>query len=90
MIETTPNTTYERKDGIDGKGLGAYAVAFEAPTLKALERILVEWMRMHPNYHPYSFSHAHETRWDASSASLAGPRPVSVYTGVLLGHPTSP
>ncbi len=90
MIETTPTIIYKRNDRIDGKDPEACAVAFEAPTLQELGSTLTQWMTMHPHYHPYSFSHAHETRWDYAPASLAGPRPVSVYTGILLVRPTSP
>lgn len=58
-------------------------VLFEALSLSALGVLVVEWLAAHPAYAPLAFSHATETRYEPV-ASLAGPRAVLVYTGVLL------
>jgi hypothetical protein len=58
-------------------------VLFEAFTLGELGQALAQWEATHPQSLSVSFSHAAETRWEPG-ASLAGPRPVTVYTGMLL------
>jgi hypothetical protein len=86
MIQTTSTAICER----NGRTEGTCTVIFEAPTLKELGSSLQEWVTEHPHHRPLSFSHAQETRWDPASASLSGPRPFSVYTGILVVRPTSP
>ena len=90
MKEKTATMICERNGRAEGKDLGTCTVIFEAPTLQALGTILQQWVTEHPRYSPLSFSHAQETRWDPAPASLAGPRPFSVYTGILVVCPTSP
>jgi hypothetical protein len=88
MIDTEPKMICERSEETDCEELGVCTILFEAPTLRTLSGILTRWLMTHRRYRPISFSHAFETRWEPV-ASLAGPRPLSVYTGVLLVHSTS-
>lgn len=59
------------------------AVLFETRSLTGLGTLVVEWLAAHPTYAPLSLSHAAETRLEPA-ASLAGPRAVPLYSGILL------
>ena len=76
-------------ESADGRAQGVCTVLFEASTLQTLGRSLTRWMMTHPRYHPLAFSHTFETRLEPG-ANLAGPRPLPVYTGVLLVRLTPP
>lgn len=59
------------------------AVLFEAPSFIALGGLATQWLADHPRSTPLALSHATETHYEPV-ASLAGPRAVIVYTGMLL------
>ncbi|HTK07959.1 MAG TPA: hypothetical protein VL485_12375 [Ktedonobacteraceae bacterium] len=59
------------------------SIVLEASTLLELSKRATDWMRAHPHSQLLTFSHALETRFKPV-AGLAGPRPYSVYTGMLL------
>ena len=72
----------------DGENAAVSGIVLEAPTLLELSKSATDWMNVHPQYQLLTFSHVLETRLEPV-ASLAGPRPYSVYTGVLLVGPPS-
>jgi hypothetical protein len=89
MKTYTPQVTIcTQQERDDDQQTAVCAIVLEAPTLLALSTSAADWMNAHSDYRLLTFSHALETRLEPV-ASLAGPRPYAVYTGVLLVGPPS-
>jgi hypothetical protein len=84
--ETRPVIVCPQPESHNGIQAAVCAIVLEAPTLLALSTSVTNWVNAHPQYRLLTFSHALETRLEPG-ANLAGPRPYSVYTGVLLVSP---
>jgi hypothetical protein len=89
MRQTEP-TMFCASREVTACGKGAICtVLFEAATLLELGQQVSNWATTHTDYRVISFSHACDTRVEPG-ASLAGPRPRTVFTGVLLLYAPMP